>query len=361
MLPQHLLILLPVVGAFVASPSPRSFVGRGSTSLPQLDYTKGSQMDMGTFTLDPIARFDVEHTLERSFRKEIEHNLRTAEESHGMPWKSSIDPKVEGDLLYMPFWDWQMSFLEENLTNLQVLPCSNGKTDFSYNANEKKNARIVNLCASSDEYRKIRMTYYDAGDNTQVFNAVLYPDPKYNLPVLGIDLLAFNRKKYLAIVDFQPIHEDEEDHASTFEHILKPIKEKYDNLKGRMSSKFYDETKFFSQQMLFARFEDDKIIDKELFPAFKKYVETHLDLIRNTKASSEDSSMVLKRQKEYDTYSAERDPATGLFTAMFGAEWAQDFVHDFLFSMSDRPDGPPPAPFMMGGPPPQGNHATRRP
>ena len=63
----------------------------------------------------------------------------------------------------------------------------------------------MNQCNKSDEYRKIRMTYYDAGDNTQVFNSVWYPDPKYNLPILGIDILAFNRKKYLAIVDFQPI------------------------------------------------------------------------------------------------------------------------------------------------------------
>jgi 15,16-dihydrobiliverdin:ferredoxin oxidoreductase len=255
-----------------------------------------------------------------------------------------------------------MSFLEENLTNLRVSPCSNGQTDFSYNVNEKKKARIVNVCASSDEYSKIRMTYYDAGDNTQVFNALLYPDPKYNLPVLGIDLLAFNRKKYLAIVDFQPIHDDEEDHAATFEHILKPIKEKYDNLKGRMSSKFYDETKFFSKQMLFARFEDEKIIGNELFPAFKSYVATHLDLIRSTEPSPSDKKLVLERHKEYDTYSAERDPAVGLFTAMFGADWAQDYVHDFLFSLSERSDNPPPSPFMMGGPPPPAaSSAARRP
>ena len=62
--------------------------------------------------------------------------------------------------------------------------------------------------------------------------------------------------------------------------------------------------------------------------------------------------MVLERQKEYDTYSAERDPATGLFAAMYGSEWAGDFVHDFLFSMSERKVGGAPAmPFHGGGPP----------
>ena len=48
--------------------------------------------------------------------------------------------------------------------------------------------------------------------------------------------------KYLAIVDFQPIHKNEEDHALTFQSCPKPFKEKYDSMKGRMSSKFYDKT-----------------------------------------------------------------------------------------------------------------------
>lgn len=272
-----------------------------------------------------------------------------------MPWKTSIDTSLkEDDLLYMPFWEWQMDFMEENLTDLQVVECKNEEgTDFSYNVNEKKKARIVNVCFSSKEYRKIRMTYYDAGENTQVYNAVWYPNPEYNLPVLGIDLLAFNRKKYLAIVDFQPIHDEEKDHAATYEHLLKPIKNKYDSLKGRMSSKFYDETQHFSEQMLFARFDDEEIVHRDLFPAFQSYVQTHLDLIRNTEANPDETEMVMAKTKGYDTYSADRDPATGLFAAMYGKDWAEDFVHDFLFSMSERPaeGATPPANPFMGGPP----------
>jgi 15,16-dihydrobiliverdin:ferredoxin oxidoreductase len=268
--------------------------------------------------------------------------IEEAEAKHGMPWATSIDPNafVGEELLYMPFWNWHLQFMKDNLTNLKVVSCSNGKTDFSFNCNEKKKARITSLYLSSNEYRKIRLTYYDAGENTQVYNAVFYPDPSYNLPVLGVDLLAFNRKKYLAIVDFQPLHDVESDHDEEFSHLLAPIKDSYKNLGGRMSAKFYDETKFFSQQMLFSRFEDEKIIPNELFPAFQQYVRTHLDLIRSCDGRA-DRSAVLDRQQAYDVYSAERDPATGLFAAMFGAEWADDFVHDFLFSMSKRKEDPP--------------------
>ena len=335
-----------------------SFVGSNPLAFQTVVKSTTIRMDYENSFYDVTTRMNLEKSLllEITSPKTIE----AAETQHGMPWTTSIDKNAfkDEELLYMPFWNWHMKFIKENLTNVRVVSCSNGHTDFSYNENTGKKARIVNICLTSNEYRKIRMTYYDAGDNTQVYNAVCYPDPKYNLPVLGVDLLAFNRKKYLSIVDFQPLHDNEEDHAASYEHLLKPVKELYENMKGRMSSKFYDETKFFSQQMLFARFEDEKIISNELLPAFKEYVKIHLDLIRNVEGDIDSVGSVLDRQKAYDTYSAERDPATGLFTAMFGNDWAQDFVHDFLFSMSERKEG---APKTAAFQPPAGAHAQQPP
>jgi 15,16-dihydrobiliverdin:ferredoxin oxidoreductase len=254
-----------------------------------------------------------------------------------MPWKTTIGESDHPEpLLYMPFWQWQMDYMKSELTNLE--PDLTALSDFGYQENTEKKARIVSQCYKSSEYRKIRMTYYDAGDNTQVFNSVWYPDPKYNLPILGIDLLAFNRKKYLAIVDFQPLYANEDEHAQAFTHRLAPIKNQYQSLKGQMSSKFYDETQFFSKQMLFARFEEEKIVQKDLYPAFKRYVMMHNRLLKDTRPhfDPELQERVLSRHVAYDTYSAERDPATGLFAAMFGKEWADDYVFDFLFSLSER-------------------------
>lgn len=344
---QHLLLTLPMIEAFLGSTPRSSFVSRSSVV---------GQRPAATLVMDMEGDIDV------ASRQKIQAFLQTntgsppvslqqAEHVHGMPWKSSIDPALEEDaLLYMPFWEWQMDFMKDSLSNLRALPCtSEDGTDFTYNDNEKKKARIVSTCFASDEYRKIRMTYYDAGDGCQVFNSVWYPDPKYNLPVLGIDLLSFNRKKYLAIVDFQPIHDEEGDHAAPFEARLEPIKEKYEPLKGRMSSKFYDETQFFSQQMLFARFEDENVVNNDLFPAFQEYVKTHLDLVKETAPDTSAMPLVLDRQLAYDSYSAERDPATGLFASMFGGDWADGFVYDFLFSLAEKKEGAVRASF---GPPP---------
>jgi len=336
------------VNCLHASGFQQAFVQSRSTKV----IMRNSQltMDMEGDSIDRSSRIKIREQLftsshsSKSQRLPLSHvmdheeAIRHAESKVAMPWAISIQP--EAPLLYMPFWEWQLSYMKKTLTNLRVMPI---EEKFVYNENLKKKARIVNLCFRSDEYRKIRMTYYDAGEGCQVFNSLWYPDAKYNLPVLGIDLLAFGRKKYLAVVDFQPIHDNEDMHTLAYEHILAPIKSVYPSLKGKMSSKFYDETKFFSQEMLFARFENESVVEDELMDAFQKYVQVHTQLIRDCPVddSVDARFKVLERHAAYDTYSADRDPAVGLFAAMFGKEWADEFVHDFLFSLSDKKEQSP--------------------
>lgn len=364
MKPQHFLLTIPLAVSVDAFSSYRgsSFVPtrdiRASIPLASKSLTMDAEISLDSQCVKSIERKLAEANLSLNRRATLTVpsptiSVEEMEVSNNMPWSDTIGDSDHPDpLLYMPFWDWQLKHMKESLTNLQA--DESALSEFGYKDNQDKKARIVNQCYSSDEYRKIRMTYYDAGDNTQVFNSVWYPDPKYNLPVLGIDLLAFNRKKYLAIVDFQPLYANEEDHVTTYEHRLKPIKEHYKSLNGRMSAKFYDETQFFSQQMLFARFEDEPVISDDLFPAFTRYVKLHNKLVKEVEPDYENQEAVLERQRDYDTYSAERDPATGLFAAMFGKDWADDFVFDFLFSLSERKEGGLQIPPMFGGGGPPG-------
>ena len=77
-------------------------------------------------------------------------------------------------------------------------------------------------------------------------------------------------------------------------------------------------------------------------------------MIKETEAETDlkEVEKVMERQRAYDTYSAERDLATGLFASMFGKEWADDYVFDFLFSLSEKKEGGVVIPPMFGGPPP---------
>ena len=70
--------------------------------------------------------------------------------------------------------------------------------------------------------------------------------------------------------------------------------------------------------------------------AFSAFLKAYWGL--HDEASKKPSSIaaedVERLQNAYDVYSAERDPAHGLFTSHFGKEWSDRFLHEFLFPAS---------------------------
>jgi 15,16-dihydrobiliverdin:ferredoxin oxidoreductase len=270
-------------------------------------------------------------------QKEVHWTVQQAESSHGMPWSSSIDPSHLMEPYFMDFWNYQLSFMKDHLTNLHALPVVSSEDDtqdLSYVEQymEKAKKRMITLCFASDEYRLIRLTLMDAGTATQVFTSVWYP--RGNLPILATDLLQFQqRNHHLTIVDFQPIHTTEAAHDHLYEHLLEPIREASPNLQHEMTDRFYDKKQFFSSQILLGRGSDPAYIWNELFPAYQKYVRIHVDLAKQCQTTTPD---VLKQQAAYDDYSAERDPAHGLLSACFGKEYANKFVYDILFPLSTQ-------------------------
>jgi len=200
----------------------------------------------------------------------------------------------------------------------------------------------------------------------------------------------------LIVMDFQPVVNDDEhnnnnnnnadndenDHVNELiDRVLGPIRERYPLLQGRMTQRWYDETLFFSKQMLFARFDgngssnnsnthnehdsssaaaEKDPIETDIWPAFQETLDAYLEMVlttttttttingdinkntdcnaadNNTALSASLSALALQQHRAYDVYSAERDPALKLFQAKFGYEWADAYVHEFLFDQSRR-------------------------
>jgi hypothetical protein len=86
--------------------------------------------------------------------------------------------------------------------------------------------------------------------------------------------------------------------------------------------------------MLLGKGDQTDYVWSELMPAYKAYVQTHLSLVKNLKPKLP-FQKVLQYQKAYDDYSSVRDPAHGLLAAIFGKEYADDFVFDVLFPLTD--------------------------
>jgi 15,16-dihydrobiliverdin:ferredoxin oxidoreductase len=192
-------------------------------------------------------------------------------------------------------------------------------------------AHIQSWSYQSPELRKIRYTYINAGDSAQIFNSVIYPNYQYDLPLLGIDLLSFGQVKHLIVLDFQPLFQDPS-YEAKYIAPLAQIQARYPELSQGLEMKHYDANQYFSKYLLFAK-TDPETITRKVFPAFQEYLNLYWHLIAQSKPLTQkrDIERIMQAQRDYDQYSAERDPASGLFSSYFGSEWAERFLYEFLF------------------------------
>lgn len=192
-------------------------------------------------------------------------------------------------------------------------------------------ATIQSWSYQCPELRKIRYTYMDAGETLQVFNSVIYPNYQYDLPFLGVDFLSFGQVKNLIVLDFQPLFQDQA-YQDKYIRPLKALHEKYPDLAQGLEMKFYDANQYFSKYLLFAKVSPE-VIPTRVFAAFKDYLDLYWQMMAEATPLSdpEDRKRVMQAQRQYDQYSADRDPAHGLFSSHFGGEWASRFLYEFLF------------------------------
>jgi len=224
-------------------------------------------------------------------------------------------------------------YLEEELFkhfNLEKRAIPPG-LEFNQSDRGKNQATIQSWCYQSPQLRKIRYTYIDAGESAQIFNSVIYPAHNYDIPLLGIDFLTFGKVKNLVVLDFLPLFNDRAYQDKYVEPMAK-IRDRYRDLAQNIPMKFYDANRYFSKYILFAKTDKETIV-KRLFPAYKEYIQLYWQILEDAEALTEPQEIdrIVAAQKDYDCYSAERDPAHGLFSSYFGSEWADRFLHEFLF------------------------------
>ena len=231
--------------------------------------------------------------------------------------------------MYKPF----LEFLETELFRQFDLQSRSIPPGLELNVSDRGRhpATIRSWCYQCSELRKIRYTYIDAGQSAQIFNSVIYPSHCYDLPLLGIDFLSFGKVKNLIVLDFQPLFQDEA-YQQKYIEPLQQLHEKYPDLAQNLEMKFYDANQYFSKYLLFAK-TDAETVSTRVFAAFQDYLGLYWEMLAQAKplTDSQDIERIVKAQKDYDQYSAERDPASGLFSSYFGHEWSERFLYEFLF------------------------------
>ncbi len=231
--------------------------------------------------------------------------------------------------MFQPF----LHYLEKELfTRFELRGCPiPSELEFQVSQRGKTPAMIESWCYQCPQFRKIRYTYINAGEMAQIFNSVIYPRHNYDLPLLGIDFLAFGKKKILVVLDLQPLFRDRE-YLDKYIEPIRTIRDKYKELAQDLPMKFYDANQYFSPYLLFAKTDAETVVNR-LLPAYQEYIQLYWQLLEKAEPLTQPEAIesIVKAQKDYDQYSAERDPASGLFSSYFGHEWSEKFLYEFLF------------------------------
>ena len=190
---------------------------------------------------------------------------------------------------------------------------------------EKDDLVIRNTMYKSPALRKIHIEEAEIG-GIKILHCVMFPDPHYNLPIFGCDIVSNGKVVTAAIVDVSPVHNSDPE----FYREIREVSNKY-SFSGRRALPLWGD-EIFSPYCKFTRLTEE--IDKEKFYCivmhylgiFRHYVETATrDTIWvNTMRRLDDQIWYCESQKK-------NDKPRGILEKWFDKKWTDQYMNEVLF------------------------------
>ena len=150
---------------------PANFPSSYGVSRPTMGHTHFGQMS-SSFCLGHAGNFPLDTEPSTSSTTELQpdpvanpSHYSSTRENPSLPWQTSVQP--DRDMIYMPLLEKQLDLMEHLGYDQKILP-----PEMSLRISKIKPAKIGNLEFEGGPFRKIRVTYFDAGDGVQVYNTL---------------------------------------------------------------------------------------------------------------------------------------------------------------------------------------------
>lgn len=241
--------------------------------------------------------------------------------------------------LYQPFLDYAIATLKQRL-DLAPYPIPEGferKECVTGKGKREETVITTSYASKSPKLRQIRAAHVQGGSSLQVLNFVIFPELNYDLPFFGADLVTLPGGHLIAL-DMQPLFRDDAKYQAKYTQPVLPIFEKY-RVDLEWGGDFPEEAQqFFSPAFLWTRPQATKVVETNVFAAFQDYLNAYLDLVASAQpvTDKQELEQILAAQKRYLNYRAEKDPARGMFTRLYGSEWTEEYIHGFLFDLERK-------------------------
>ena len=242
-------------------------------------------------------------------------------------------------MLYQPFLDYAIATLQERL-ELSPYPIPTGferKEGVMGKGKRQENVLTTSHAFKSKKLRQIRAAHVQGGNSLQVLNFVIFPELNYDLPFFGGDLVTLPGGHLIAI-DMQPLFRDDPAYQAKYAEPIMPIFEKH-RANLEWGGDFPEEAQqFFSPAFLWTRPQETEVVETQVFEAFCDYLQAYLNFVDQAEEITDSKQLddILQAQKRYLNYRAEKDPARGMFTRLYGTEWTEEYIHGFLFDLERK-------------------------
>ena len=201
--------------------------------------------------------------------------------------------------------------------------------DLGYVQGSLEGERLVieNCCHQTPQFRKLHLELAQVGQNLDILHCVMFPNPNYNLPIFGADIVCGRGAIGAAIVDLSPVNRDRS----------LPVSYQLP-LFGLPAVRFAQVRELpawgdiFSDHCLFIRPTD---ADEEA--AFLEYVLSmltiHCQIASQTPAttSTAEIAQILAGQEYYCDRQQQNDKTRRVLEKSFGTEWTDRYMTTMLF------------------------------
>ncbi|MFN3362287.1 MAG: phycoerythrobilin:ferredoxin oxidoreductase [Pseudanabaenaceae cyanobacterium] len=235
--------------------------------------------------------------------------------------------------LYKPFLDYALDFLQTKFacTAYPIPPGCGEKSALVGKGAHQHTVKTTSYALQTDKLRQIRAAHVEGGSNLQVLNFVIFPRLAYDLPFFGADLVTLPGGHLIAI-DMQPLFRDDPAYQAKYTEPVLAIHQRYQALLPWGGDFPAEAACFFSPAFLWTRPKETEVVQTVVFQAFQEYLQKYGEFVERAEpVPAVKRPLIAAAQQRYLDYRAAKDPARGMFTRFYGAEWTEAYIHSFLF------------------------------
>tara|TARA_B100000965_G_scaffold375525_1_gene367925 strand:+ start:424 stop:1146 length:723 start_codon:yes stop_codon:yes gene_type:complete len=190
----------------------------------------------------------------------------------------------------------------------------------------KEELFISNEFYQAKGFRKIHLEVARLGKSLQILHCVFFPDPCYELPIFGVDLVISSNTISAAIVDLSPV-------GTNMPHQLIAQMESLHVPQFKEPRILPAWGSIFSQYVCFIR-PVDLYEEKSFLKLIDQYLSILISLVETVTIDDLNSLDTIGRfefQKKYCSNQKLNDKTRLILSKFFGSSWANEYIEKILF------------------------------